>query len=69
MFLEYLQIIVIKSAGFFFLGGGVRCQNLPSPILGITEMRSQRWIGDGGRSKDEALLPKMMKVKENAKMK
>lgn len=67
LFLEYLQLIVIKGAVFLFVFS--RRQKLPSPLLGTSEMRSQHWIGDGDRSKDEALLHKMMKVKENAKMK
>ena len=32
-------------------------------------MKRHNWIGNTDRFKDEALLPKMMKVKENAKMK
>lgn len=35
----------------------------------LSEMKSHHWIGNRDRSKDEVLLTKMMKVKENAKMK
>lgn len=61
LFLEYEQFIVVK--GCFFLP---LVQDLPTSL---SEMKSHHWIGNKDGSKDEALLPKMMKVKENAKMK
>lgn len=51
------------------VSGGFQLQPFPSPHLNTLEMKSHQWIGSKERSKDEALLPKMMKVKENAKMK
>lgn len=61
LFLEYEHLIVVK-------GCPTNPKSKTSPSL-LSEMKSHHWIGNRDRSKNEALLPKMMKVKENAKMK
>lgn len=59
-FLEYEQLVVVK---------GCPPPKVQDLLSSLSEMKSHHWIGNRDRTKDEASLPKMMKVKENAKMK